>query len=251
MITLGIDPSLTGFGWCVHDSEALGEKRIIASGVISTPSSEVFVSRYMRLKAALVYLVDLHPIVGIGVESPPYGELWSEGLYALFIYVNEALYLSRKNVVYFDPSTVKMLAKMDPNVRRGTMDKLDMVEAAKAEVGRRLNHNVADAYIIGRSAARFWEFELGLLTHEELTPAEQRSFHRVHTYTKGARAGVTVKGGLIFREDDRFFKFSDRPLDPDEEEYRQWLCRKGSKVLAEVRVDPNPQSLPIPQRKKK
>lgn len=251
MITLGIDPSLTGFGWCVHDSEALGEKRIIASGVISTPSSEVFVSRYIRLKAALIYLVDQHPIVGIGVESPPYGELWSEGLYALFVYVNEALYLSRQNVVYFDPSTVKMLAKMDPSVRRGTMDKLDMVEAAKAEVGIRLNHNIADAYIIGRSAARFWEFELGLLTPEELTPAELRSFHRVHTYTKGKRAGITVRGGLVFREDDRFFKFSDRPIDPDEEEYRQWLCRKGSKVLAEVRVDLSPRSRPKAQRKQK
>lgn len=251
MITLGIDPSLTGFGWCVHDSEALGEKRILDSGVISTPSSEVFVSRYVRLKAALIYLITQYPIAGVGVESPPYGELWSEGLYALFVYVNEALYLSRKNVVYFDPSTVKMLAKMDPTVRRGTMDKLDMVEAAKAEVGKRLNHNIADAYIIGRSAARFWEFELGLLTREDLTPAELRSFHRVHTFTKGARAGTTVKGGLIFREDDRFFRFSSRPFDPDEEEYRQWLCRKGSKVLAEVRVPLSPPSRSKAQRKKK
>jgi hypothetical protein len=251
MITLGIDPSLTGFGWCVHDSDALGEKRILDSGVISTPSSEVFVSRYIRIKAALIYLVSQYPIAGIGVESPPYGELWSEGLYALFVYVNEAIYLSRKNVVYFDPSTVKMLAKMDPKIRRGTMDKLDMVEAARAEVGKRLNHNVADAYIIGRSAARFWEFELGLLSEEELTPAEQRSFYRVHTFTRGKRAGTTVKGGLVFREDDRFFKFSDRPIDTDEEEHRQWLCLKGLKVLTEMRAAPSSPSLPKAQRKKK
>lgn len=250
MITLGIDPSLTGFGWCVHNSEALGEERIIDSGVISTPSSEVFVSRYIRIKAALIYLVEQYPIVGIGVESPPYGELWSEGLYALFVYVNEAIYLSRQNVVYFDPSTVKMLAKMDPKIRRGSMDKLDMVEAARAEVGRKLNHNIADAYIVGRSAARFWEFELGMLTPEDLTPSEQRSFHRVHTYTKGKRAGITVQGGLVFREDDRFFKFSERPIDSDEEEYRQWLSRKGSKVLAEIRVPQSPRSLPKAQRKK-
>jgi Holliday junction resolvasome RuvABC endonuclease subunit len=250
MLTLGIDPSLTGFGWCVHNSEALGEGRIVASGVISTPSSEVFVSRYARLRAGLVYLIDKYPVAGVGVESPPFGELWSEGLYALFIYVNEALYLARKNVVYFDPSTVKMLAKMDPTVRRGSMDKLDMVEAAKAEVGKRLNHNVADAYIIGRSAARFWELETGVITREELTPAEERSFHRVHTFTKGKRQGVTVQGGLIFREDDRFFKFSERPVDPDEEEFRQWLCRKGSKVLAEME-GPNPPSRLKAQRIKK
>lgn len=235
MITLGIDPSLTGFGWCVHNSEALGGARIIDSGVISTPSSEVFVSRYVRIRAALVYLISHYPIAGVGVESPPYGELWSEGLYALFVYVNEALYLSRKDVVYFDPSTVKMLARMDPSVRRGSMDKIDMVEAARAEVGKRLNHNVADAYIIGRSAARFWEFETGALMREELTPSELRSFHRVHHFTKGAKAGKTEYGGLIYREDDRFFKFSERPVDPDEEEFRQWLCQKGSKVLAEVK----------------
>lgn len=234
MITLGIDPSLTGFGWCVHNSSALGKERIVASGVISTPAKAVFVSRYVTLRAALVCLLDQYPIEGVGVESPPYGELWSEGLYALFVYVNEALYLSRKNVVYFDPSTVKMLARMDPKVRRGTMDKSDMVEAAKAEVGTKLNHNIADAYIIGRSAARFWEFETSVLNREELTPAELQSFHRVHTFTKGKRAGETVRGGLLFREDDRFFKFSERPIDPDEEEFRQWLCQKGSKVLAEI-----------------
>jgi len=233
MITLGIDPSLTGFGWCVHDSAALGVKRILASGVISTRSSEVYVTRYIALRSTLAALLDHYPVEAVGVESPPYGELFSEGLYALFVYVNEAIYVSRKNVVYFDPSTLKMLAKMDPKIRRGAMDKPDMVAAAKAEVGVKLNHNIADAYIIGRSAARFWELDSGVLTQDELTPAELRSFSRTHTFSKGHRAGQTVRDGLIFRENDRFFKFSQRPLQVDEEEYRIWLCQKGSKVLTQ------------------
>ena len=221
-------------------STALGLDRIQASGLISTSAKDVFVSRYTMLRSALVCLLDRYKVEAVGIESPPFGEQWSEGLYALFVYLNEALYLARKDVVYFDPLTLKMLAKMDPNVRRGTMDKLDMVEAVKAEVGKRLNHNIADAYLVGRSAARFWEFEKGIITKDELTPAEAHSFHRVHTYVRGDKAGRTVHKGLAFREGDRFFRFSSVPLDPEEEEFRQWLCQRGSKVVAAMATKQHP-----------
>lgn len=236
MLSIGIDPSLTGFGWCVHDSEVLGEKRVLARGVIATKSNEIFVSRYIFLRAALIYVLDAFPeVTCVGVESPPYGEQFSEGLYALFVYVNEAIYLSRRNVVYFDPKTLKMLAKMDPSVRRGSMDKNDMIEAAKAETGiRKWNNNTADAYLISRSAARFWEFETGLITQEDLTPSEARSFHRVRTFKKGEKVGLTERRGLIFRENDRFFKFAQITLDPDDEEFRKWLLQKSSKRLEQI-----------------
>jgi hypothetical protein len=196
-------------------------------------------------------LIDQYPsIAGVGVESPPFGEQFSEGLYALFVYVNEALYLSRKSVVYFDPSTVKMLAKMDPSIRRGTMDKTDMIEAARAETGLRLNNNIADAYIIARGAARFWELETGVIQREELVPSEIQAFHRVQTFKRGARAGKTVQGGLIFREDDRFFRFAAQPKSPEEEELRQWLCRRGSKVLDKAKETESPPSLKKKARKK-
>ena len=193
-------------------------------------------ARYIFLRSALIYILDKFPEVQAGgVESPPYGEQFSEGLYALFVYVNEAIYLSRRNVVYFDPRTLKMLAKMDPSVRRGTMDKTDMVEAAKAETGiKKWNHNEADGYIISRSAARFWDFETGLITEEDLTPSEARSFHRVHTFKTGAKAGTTERGGLIFREDDRFYRFSQMALDPEEEEIRKWLLQRSSKRLEQM-----------------
>lgn len=151
-------------------------------------------------------LLDQYPEVQyLGVESPPFGELWSEGLYGLFLYVTEAIFSRRRDVVYFDPLTVKLLAKMDPKIRRGTMDKRDMIEAAKADTGvKRWNHNEADAYIIARSAARFWEFQQELLQEDELTPSELHSFARV----PGPKAKTTKKLGLIYREDDRFFRFS-------------------------------------------
>lgn len=216
MITLGLDPSLTGFGWCVHNSSVAGPGRVVAKGVFSTPANRVYVWRYQYLRAAVGMVLDRFPnIDNVGVESPPFGESFSEGLYGLFLYVNEAIYQRRKDVVYFDPQTVKRLAKMDGRVRRGKMDKSDMIEAAKVDSGvKRWNHNEADAYIVAREAARFWEYLKGQLAEDELTPEEHKAYIHAHTYKRGVRAGTTVRTGLSFKENDRFFVFS--ALEPHE-----------------------------------
>lgn len=216
MITLGLDPSLTGFGWCIHNSSVSGPRRVVAKGVFSTPAKRVFIWRYLYLREAVGMVLDRYPnIDNVGVESPPFGEQFSEGLYGLFLYVNEALFRRRKDVVFFDPQTVKRLAKMDPSIRKGTMDKGDMIEAAKVDSGiKRWNHNEADAYLVARSAARFWEFLKGLLREDELTPAEHQAFINAHTFERGPRAGNTVKRGLAFKENDRYFEFSS--LDSEE-----------------------------------
>lgn len=216
MISLGLDPSLTGFGWCVHKSTVTGPGRVVAKGVFATSAKRVFIWRYLYLRQAVGMVLDRFPeIDNVGVESPPFGEQFSEGLYGLFLYVNEAVYLRRKDVVFFDPQTVKTLAKMDPSIRRGTMDKGDMIEAAKVDSGvKRWNHNEADAYIVARSAARFWEFVKGQLQEDDLTPAERQRFVGTHTFTRGPKAGSTVKRGLAFKERDRFFEFSS--LSPEE-----------------------------------
>lgn len=210
MITLGIDPSLTGFGWCIFNSSVVGKERVIARGVFTTSSKEIFIWRNMYLRESLGAVLDSYPeIEAVGVESPPFGELWSEGLYGLFLYVNEAIFIRRKDVVYLDPKRVKLMAKMDPSIRKGRMDKSDMVEAARAETEiKRWNHNEADAYIIARSAAGFWQFHRGELAEEELFPAELQTFLSVHTFTRGTKAGKSVKKGLLFKEGDRFFRFS-------------------------------------------
>lgn len=213
MLALGLDPSMTGFGWCIHDSGATGRDRAYARGRFSTPAKQIFISRYMYLRDQVGALLDKYPDVKVlGVESPPFGEQWSEGLYGLFLYVNEAVYTRRRDVVYFDPVTVKMLAKGDP-ARKGKMFKSDMVNATLADTGGtgRWNHNEADAYIIARSAAQFWRLIEGDIQAEDLTPAEVHSFTRTHTFTRGKRAGQTVKDGLVYREKDRFFRFSQLP----------------------------------------
>lgn len=211
MISLGVDPSLTGFGWCVHDSTKVGPARVVEKGTFKTSSKVVFVERYMSLRDHLLGVFDKYPqIEGVGVESPIFGESWSPGAYALFVMLNEAIYLRRKDVVYFDPGTVKLLAKMDNTVRRGKMHKSDMVDIARADTGikGRFNNNEADAYHVAKFAAHFWELDRGVITQENLTPSELHTFLRIETYKRGPRAGQTAKLGALFKENNRFHRFS-------------------------------------------
>ena len=211
MITLGLDPSLTGFGWCLHNGSVAGKGRVIAKGIFKTPASRNAYWRNMYMRSAVGHVLDhfSDKVGAVGVESPPFGEGWSEGLYGLFLYVNEAIMQRRKDVVYFDPQRVKLMAKMDPNIRRGKMDKADMVDAARQDTGvTQWNHNEADAYIVARSAARFWDRFYDRITDEALTPSEDRTFRNVHTFVKGKKAGKTVGKGILFKEGDRFFQFS-------------------------------------------
>jgi Holliday junction resolvasome RuvABC endonuclease subunit len=235
MITLGLDPSLTNLGWCIHDSSAEGSARVVGRGLISTPASAIFVQRYMTHREGVGRILDEHPeIEAVGVEAPVFGEQWSPGAYALYIMVNEAIYTRRKDVVYFDPGTVKMLAKGDPKIR-GKMFKTDMVQAARADTGitGRFDHNEADAYHVARFAARFWVFlqQVEKTPREDakkgprleivraasdilqLSPAEAQAFAKIHTFSKGDRAGQTVWQGAAFKEGKRFFRFSELPKD--------------------------------------
>src|SRR5690606_14353129 len=103
-----LDPSLSGFGWCVHNSSVAGRERVIAKGRFETPSSRVFYWRYMYLRDAVRAVLESYPEVqAVGVESPPIGETYSMGLFGLFLYVNEAVMTQRRDVVYFDPLRVK------------------------------------------------------------------------------------------------------------------------------------------------
>jgi hypothetical protein len=90
-----------------------------------------------------------------------------------------------------------------------------MVDAAKQDTGiKQWNNDEADAYIIARSTARFWDLHAGRITESDLTPAEEQTFRNVHTFTKGRKAGKTIGTGVLFKEGDRFYQFSD--IRPDE-----------------------------------
>jgi Holliday junction resolvasome RuvABC endonuclease subunit len=210
MLSIGIDPSISGLGWCVHNSEAQGRDRVISKGRFSTSAKQIFVERYMFMRDSVGRVLDDFPDVQVvGVESPIFGETWSSGAYGLFLYVNEAIFSRRKDVVYFDPLTLKFLAKEDPTLRKGKQFKADIVTLAKSDTQVvRWNNDEADAYHIARFAARFYQLLEGEIEEDVLLPTEKQVFLKQKTITEGFRAGQTQGLGTLYKENDRFFRFS-------------------------------------------
>lgn len=214
MRVLGLDPSLTAFGWALHDTTATGPARCEAHGRYNTSSKMLFVDRYVFMRETLRQLIQRLNPDRVGIESPFFGGSYSEGMYGLFLYSNEALKLERRDVVYFSPGQIKAHARESIKRPAGwDMMKPDMVEAAKADTGikKPFNHNEADAYLCARLAGRFWGYLSGIVKDTDLTSVEKRLFSEVHVYQRGKHAGQTERKGLIYREEDRFFRWSQLP----------------------------------------
>lgn len=215
MIVLGLDPSLTNFGWALHDTEAKGAARCVERGRFQTSSKQLFIDRYTDLRGHVRELVRRTGVRRVGCEYPIFNDLYSEGMYGLFLFTCEALREAQVDLVFFSPPQVKAHARQflkRPKVgsKLWKMQKGDMVEAAREDTGGKgqWNHNEADAYWVARSAGRFWSYLDGVVTPAELTKPEQSQFARIHTYTRGKRKGKTVRSGIAYREDERFFRWS-------------------------------------------
>jgi len=211
MRVLGIDPSLTNYGWAVHDTDASDLARCPARGRFRSSASTLFIDRYVGMREDLRGLIREVRPDRVGLEFPVFNNLFSEGMYGLFLYTCEALKAERCDVVFWSPLQVKAHAR-DSLGRppKWQMMKPDMVEAAKADTGGKgtWNHNEADAYLVGRLAGRFWAFIDGGLPEADLTATERKYFAGVRTMTRGKRAGEEVRSGVMYREDERFFRWS-------------------------------------------
>jgi hypothetical protein len=212
MRVLGLDPSLTNFGYALHDTEASGISRCVLRGRFQTPAKMTFIERYITQRGRLRGLIQRCQPDAVGIEYPVFDNLYSEGMYGLFLYVSEALLLERKDVVFFSPGQIKAQARL--RIKRPPkwkMDKPDMVEAAKTDTGGTgtWNHNEADAYWVAVVAGRFWLLQRGLITEADLIPLELQQFLKEHTFTRGKKAGRTVQSGIAYREDERFFLWSE------------------------------------------
>lgn len=218
MRVLGLDPSLTNYGWAVHDTAADdGPARCIARGRFQTSAKTLYVDRYVELRESLRALIREHQPECVGLESPVFGELYSEGMYGLFLYSSEALRLERMDTVLWTPGQIKAFAKelLDRPSSWGDMLKADMVEAARWDtrpnddkLGKRMNHNEADAYLAAVLAGRFWLLQSGQITEDDLTMRERKQFLEVHTYVRGKKAGRTEYKGTLYKADHRFFLWS-------------------------------------------
>jgi hypothetical protein len=224
MQVLGLDPSLTNFGWAVHDTDAVGKARCPERGRFQTSAKDLFVGRYIEMRQSVLALVKRLGITRVGCEFPVFNDLWSEGMYGLFLFTCEALYIAQVDLVFFAPPQIKaharaFLERPAPGGNLWIMGKPDMVEAAREEAGGvgTWNHNEADAYWVARSAARFWLHLDGVLGVEDLTRDEKKQFRTIHTYKRGKRAGQTEKKGILYREDERFFRWTKDGTDDGED----------------------------------
>lgn len=168
--------------------------------------------RYVHQRESLRKLIRETGVRRISCEYPIFGELYSEGMYGLFLYAAEAFRLEHCDVVVWAPPQVKQHARLRLSRPRGwKMEKVDMVEAARLDSGdeTRWDHNEADAYWVGRIGGRFWQLYDGIIREADLDEVERKHFIEVRTVMRGPRAGVVERKGIIYRENDRFFLWSE------------------------------------------
>jgi Holliday junction resolvasome RuvABC endonuclease subunit len=213
---LGLDPSLRNFGWTlIRDDGSFLDK-----GTMKTEASEVFVTRYMYLRDGLKELIreirEKYPndAMRVGIESPIFNDLYSEGMYGLFLYSNEALMLEKVDTVYLSPNQVKAHAAAFLNRPKGwKMGKGDMVDAAKqateGQGAKRWNNHQADAFWVARAASRFWLLVEEKITVDDLSDLERRHFTSLERYVRGKKTGKVKRKGITHKEDDRFFRWSE------------------------------------------
>jgi len=213
MISLGLDPSLLGFGWAVHDFTATGKARRVSSGHEGTFPTTVPVARYVHYRSLVKRLLSTFEPQVVGIESPAYQAGPYQTIHhSLMMFCLEAIFEARKDCVLFDPATLKSLTKGSTN-NKGIMTKLDMqrfvqLDTMDADI---IDNNEADAYCIAYFASRFSLLHGGLLDPASLTKSE---FSILLGKTRKIKTlkGVKVKRvAHVFRENNRFFQFSQIP----------------------------------------
>jgi len=211
--SLGLDPSLRGFGWAVFDNQATGTERRISSGHEETFPSTVPVARYVHYRSLVKRLLNTFEPDVVGIESPAYGAgPYQTVHHSLMMFCLEAIFESRKDVVLFDPATLKSLVRGRKSVR-GLVTKLDMQKFVQFDTNdsELIDNNEADAYCISYFSTRFMSLKNGLLSPDMLSDNELRVFLEKTKKVKTLKGTANIKIAHIFRENSRFFEFSKIP----------------------------------------
>ena len=239
MLTLGLDPSLKAYGWCVYDSQATPRLRRIASGHEGTLPLTVPVARFMHFRSLVADLLRRYDVEVVGIESPAYGAgPFSENHFGLMMFSLEAVFERRKDCVLFDPTTLKYL------VGKSTLTKSDIQRHVQLDTmsSSVIDNNEADAYCIAKFAARFFEVKSGKLNPNKLAKNETAVFltrSKKRKYMDGSLA--IQKTAHIFRENSRHFQFSRIPPGsvslPDKSGISQSLVKWLESAEAVQRMD--------------
>ena len=213
MRVLGLDPSLTDFGWALVDLEASGKDFLVDKGRIKTKSKDFYVTRYVKHREGVEQILDKYDPGYVGIEKPPHNASWSAGLYPIFISTSEVCWRNRMPFATFLPTQVKAFAR-DILDEKGRMTKHHMVDAAIKLMDNKwrdyLNDNIADAMIIAFGAGRLKLLIDGTIEEEDLTDKEKDRFTKT---IKRRKTGNIDKVGMFYKEGDAYYNLDDDKYD--------------------------------------
>ena len=208
-LILGVDPSLTSTGWSVLNGP---KKQCLDWGAIKTTTKEIMLKRFLTIKYEIGQIIERYELKFVGCEAPVFGGYETGTAYALYILLQEVFFSYQVDLVYFAPKQLHKLLKEEGYGTAGKIFKSDSVEAAKDFLSNQLPNRAtgdkADSLHAARLGYRFWQFFNKKLKIESLTKAEKEMFAKTHTFVKGNKKGTTERKGIIYREDDLFFRFS-------------------------------------------
>lgn len=213
MKTLGLDPSLTAFGWAIYDSNAVGLARRVASGHEKTLPSQVSVTRYMHFRSLVCRLIKEYGPQRVSIESAVLdGSPFSPIHYGLVLFCLEAVFDARIDVVLFDPSTLKSLISGHLGAKR-KMFKSDMQNFVKLNTmdSNIIHDGEADAYCLAFEGDRFFNTISGNIDISKLNESEIRTFISKKKMVKTLKGKVARNTSHAFRENSRWYNFSKIP----------------------------------------
>lgn len=229
MRSLGLDPSLRSYGWVIYDSDLVGIDRVVASGHAGTDTTMVPVARYAMFRSLVKDLLSRFRVDLVGLESPAYGGgEFSERHFALMMFSSEAVFEARKDMVLYDPSTVKYLS-----TGNNQADKSDMQRYAQImlKTTGNMGSDEIDALWVAHHAVRMYQLKNGIIGPEDLSKEEKRVFLQRTKKRKNAIGTIIKRTSHLFRENNRYFMYSKVPqgsiLLPPKDEIREdiknWL----------------------------
>ena len=211
MTVAAFDPSLTHFGYVLLDETKEGKDAFLGSGTFKTdPKDGLLIQRIITQRERVKKFLIENNIKFVAMESPYWGDFNTEILFALNQHIHEIFLNLNMFVLYVQPQSLKKFAC--PHLKPNEVNKHHMVHQAKTELekhGRKFSEHVSDAYFAGKLGCIFhrWYIQKAM-TDEELPEYLQDLFAGKHTYTKGAKKGITDYTGIIYKENDQFFDYS-------------------------------------------
>jgi Holliday junction resolvasome RuvABC endonuclease subunit len=210
MLALGLDPSLKSYGFVIYEDK----NKIVAKGHEGTIKTHVPVTRYIHFRSLVNELLNRWDVQVVGIESPAYGVgAFSERHFGLMMYSLEAIFDHRKDVILFDPSTLKFMIRAGLNEKVGMVTKYDVQKYVSLDTmnPKLINNDEADAYCIAKFSSRFYKLINGDLDPKHLSSAEMRVFLSRTKKSKLNNLLKVKKTAHLFSENSRFYRFSKVP----------------------------------------